>query len=48
MKDDRLYRLHILESIDKISAYVDGMSREDFLQSILVLRRRATQSAGAF
>ena len=36
MKDDRLYRYHILESIDKITSYVDGVNRSEFLDSTLV------------
>ena len=36
MKDDRLYRYHILESIDKIVGYVDGINRDEFLESTLI------------
>lgn len=36
MKDDRLYRYHILESIDKISSYVDGVNRDEFLKSTMI------------
>lgn len=36
MKDDRLYRYHILESIDKITSYIEGVSRDEFLNSTLI------------
>lgn len=36
MKDDRLYRYHIIESIDKITSYVDGVSRDEFLNSTMI------------
>ena len=30
MKDDKLYRHHIVESIDKIESYTVDVSREEF------------------
>ncbi len=36
MKDDKLYRYHIIESIDKIMLYVDGKTCEDFLESTMI------------
>ena len=36
MKDDRLYRYHILENIDKINQYVDGVNFDEFLNSTLI------------
>ena len=36
MKDDQLYRYHIIESIDKITSYIDGISRDEFLNSTLI------------
>ncbi len=36
MKDDKLYRYHIIESIEKIFSYVDGLSREEFLETNLL------------
>ena len=36
MKDDKLYRLHIIESIEKIEKYTDGITRADFLNSTLL------------
>ena len=36
MKDDKLYRYHIIESIDKIMFYVEGKTYDDFLKSTLL------------
>ncbi len=35
MKDDKLYCIHILESINKIYDYIAGMNRDEFLSSTL-------------
>ena len=36
MKDDDVYLKHILDSINQIEEYVDGMGFEDFVSSKLV------------
>lgn len=36
MKEDRLYLIHIEESIDRIHAYVAGLDFHDFMQKSLV------------
>ncbi len=36
MKDDRLYRIHISESIEKIESYISGMDAVSFLEQSLV------------
>ncbi len=36
MKDDKLYLIHIKESIDKIESYVAGLDFAAFLQNTLV------------
>jgi len=36
MKDDRLYLIHISESISKIDAYVAGLDADAFLQQDIV------------
>jgi len=35
MKDDKFYCIHILESINRIYGYMEGMSKNDFLSSTL-------------
>jgi uncharacterized protein with HEPN domain len=35
MKDDTLYRYHIMESIDKITTYIDGIDQNDFANTPL-------------
>jgi uncharacterized protein with HEPN domain len=36
MKDDTLYRYHIMESIDKITTYIDGINQNDFANTPLI------------
>lgn len=36
MKDDSVYLSHILDSIERIEAYTEGMEKDDFLSSNLV------------
>ena len=36
MKEDKLYLIHIVESIDRIHAYVAGLDCTDFMQTSLV------------
>ena len=36
MKDDKLYLVHVLESIDKIERYVSGLDSAGFLSQALV------------
>jgi len=36
MKDDRLYLIHIIESIERIESYIEGLDEKSFLESTLV------------
>ena len=36
MKDDRLYLIHLSESIDKIESYIGGLDFASFMQNLLV------------
>jgi len=36
MKDDRLYRIHICECIDRINSYVKDIDRDIFMETSLV------------
>jgi uncharacterized protein with HEPN domain len=36
MKDDRLYLIHIKESIDRIQSYISGLDFPDFMKQPLV------------
>jgi len=36
MKDDRLYLIHIAESIERIESYISPMNKETFMDSTLV------------
>ncbi len=36
MKGDRLYQIHIIECIDRIQSYVNGMKENDFCASSLI------------
>ena len=36
MKDDRLYLIHISESMSKIESYIDGLDFDAFMQNSLV------------
>ncbi len=35
-KDVKIFLLHIIESIERIEDYIEGMSREDFMENIQV------------
>jgi uncharacterized protein with HEPN domain len=36
MKDDKLYLIHIIESIDKVQSYTVGMSLASFIEASIV------------
>lgn len=36
MKDDRLYLIHITESIDKIDSYMEGLALPSFMEKTIV------------
>jgi hypothetical protein len=36
MKDDRLYLIHIMESIEKLESYTAGMDAKSFLETPVV------------
>jgi len=36
MKDDKLYLIHISECIGRIESYIEGKSKQDFLDSELI------------
>lgn len=44
MKEDLLYQYHIVESIDKILEYVNGVSRNEFLKSTGLNYKKQTRS----
>ena len=45
MKDDKLYLIHILESISKIDSYVSGLDFASFMEKTIVQEKNIVQSA---
>jgi len=47
MKDDRLYLIHIAESIDKIEAYIADLDYSAFMENTMVQDAVPSQSASS-